>query len=157
MSDPFRARLDESPEDWDLRRVYADWLDEQGRAEEATGQRWQADRKLRPATDDDYNASQLRANSSVDPHLGAIWGNFETLGEGTESWSRQEGLPMAMLPNEVFALIKSDSKHHMGKLAWAQKIWRYFLRVADAEAALAQALAQLEYNSSSLEMTGPQW
>lgn len=42
----FEAALDQNPHDWDLRRVYADWLDEQGQPAYAFGQRWMAARKL---------------------------------------------------------------------------------------------------------------
>lgn len=46
--DPFREQVDANPEDWNLRLVYADWLDEQGRDVEASGQRWQAANRRRP-------------------------------------------------------------------------------------------------------------
>lgn len=40
--------LDEDPNDWSLRAIYADWLEEQGRDGEAAGQRWMIQHKKRP-------------------------------------------------------------------------------------------------------------
>lgn len=36
----FIAALDERPDDWRLRLIYSDWLEEQGRLDEAACQRW---------------------------------------------------------------------------------------------------------------------
>ncbi len=45
--DPFIAALDENPEDWNLRLVYADWLDDHGDHQFASAQRWMANHQKR--------------------------------------------------------------------------------------------------------------
>lgn len=44
----FEALLDEYPHDWEMRLVYADWLDEIGETVKANGQRWQAMERKTP-------------------------------------------------------------------------------------------------------------
>ena len=44
----FHRGLDLTPTDWPLRLVYADWLEEQGRLNEAFAQRWMAQEQKRP-------------------------------------------------------------------------------------------------------------
>jgi uncharacterized protein (TIGR02996 family) len=46
--DAFEAALDADPDDWSLRLVYADWLDENGDADLARCQRWMAANRKRP-------------------------------------------------------------------------------------------------------------
>lgn len=40
--------LDWSPDNWELRGIYADWLEENGRDGEAQGQRWMISHRRRP-------------------------------------------------------------------------------------------------------------
>ena len=44
----FHEKLDQRPDDWDLRLIYADWLEQQERPEEAFTQRWMAKYKKAP-------------------------------------------------------------------------------------------------------------
>ncbi len=39
----FETLLADTPEDWDLRAIFADWLEEQGDDKEAAAQRWQVE------------------------------------------------------------------------------------------------------------------
>lgn len=45
----FERGLDAEPENWNLRLVYADWLDEHGDQELAFAQRWMAKYQKRPS------------------------------------------------------------------------------------------------------------
>lgn len=44
----FELALHDNPDDWDLRRVYADHFEEQGEEVLAAGQRWQVEHRTRP-------------------------------------------------------------------------------------------------------------
>jgi uncharacterized protein (TIGR02996 family) len=44
----FHNILDEWPDDWELRSVYSDWLEENGRLPEAEAQRWMSQNKRHP-------------------------------------------------------------------------------------------------------------
>lgn len=44
----FERALDSNPDDWDLRRVYGDWLEENGCENYCVAQRWMAEHKKRP-------------------------------------------------------------------------------------------------------------
>jgi uncharacterized protein (TIGR02996 family) len=44
----FQAHLDQHPDDWDHRRVFSDWLEEQGRLPEAETQKWMAQNQKHP-------------------------------------------------------------------------------------------------------------
>ena len=44
----WEAQLDKSPDDWDLRLVYADWLEEEGLQDLAGAQRWLAREQKHP-------------------------------------------------------------------------------------------------------------
>ena len=46
--DQFEAALDANPADWTTRRVYADWLEENGDGDLANAQRWMAEVKVCP-------------------------------------------------------------------------------------------------------------
>ncbi len=47
---PFEAALDSAPDDWPLRLVYADWLDENGDPELAFAQRWMGQNQKCPGS-----------------------------------------------------------------------------------------------------------
>lgn len=49
----FRRELDLKPDDWSLRLIYADWLEEQGETERARLQRWLVENKRYPEFDHD--------------------------------------------------------------------------------------------------------
>lgn len=44
----FESHLEQHPDDWSIRLVYADWLDELGDEIRANGQRWQVEHKCQP-------------------------------------------------------------------------------------------------------------
>ena len=44
-------KIEEAVEDWDVRRAFADWLEENGHKRLAAGQRWQAENQKRPLED----------------------------------------------------------------------------------------------------------
>lgn len=44
----FHLMLDETPDDWDTRKIYADWLEEKNRNEEAMCQRWMIEEEKCP-------------------------------------------------------------------------------------------------------------
>jgi uncharacterized protein (TIGR02996 family) len=44
----FQTHLEQSPDDWEMRLVYADWLEERGESIQANGQRWQVEHKKYP-------------------------------------------------------------------------------------------------------------
>lgn len=46
--DGFHQALDQNPQDWDTRRVYGDWLEENNRPDEAETQRWMAEKQKAP-------------------------------------------------------------------------------------------------------------
>ncbi len=47
--DAFESALDDNPDDWNLRLIYADWLDDRGFQSLARAQRWMAEHKLMPS------------------------------------------------------------------------------------------------------------
>lgn len=49
----FREGLTQDPADWNLRLIYADWLENNDREEEAFAQRWMATRRKCPSYRDD--------------------------------------------------------------------------------------------------------
>lgn len=48
--DDWERQLDDNPEDWQLRLVYGDWLEEQGVASECLAQRFMGIMEKRPST-----------------------------------------------------------------------------------------------------------
>ena len=50
--DEMWAAIKDRPDDWDQRRMFADWLEENGHDVLAAGQRWQAENKKHPQCKD---------------------------------------------------------------------------------------------------------
>ncbi len=122
----FEAALDAAPDDWTLRLVYADRLDEAGEAALAAAQRWMARNRVTPVasmldgSDEtvpswDWYTRQYGNGLPVDVH-NALEG-WAGLGNGGDPW------PDVRHPNE------SGVKEYLSR--------------AEAEAALADALARV--------------
>jgi uncharacterized protein (TIGR02996 family) len=114
----FQADIDERPGDATSRLVYADWLEEQGRSDEAFCQRWMAKHGKHPG---DRSRPHIQARYS--------WGWWE------------EGMPdyppvprHATLPVAVF-LALPKARYYVGH--------RYYPGRQEAEAALRKALTTL--------------
>lgn len=60
----FETQLDLDPSRWDVRSVFADWLDEQGEDMRAAGQRWQAE----------CRKAAMKREPGPTPHVGkCLW------------------------------------------------------------------------------------
>jgi uncharacterized protein (TIGR02996 family) len=107
------AAVRAAPEDWPLRLVYADALDDAGRHVEAAGQRWQAANEKRP-------------------YCGVHWYDG-TLANDTDGESD--------LPPEVFVEL-AGGELRLAEPSEVQD-WRDYLTTEDAELDLALFLASL--------------
>jgi uncharacterized protein (TIGR02996 family) len=106
--DSFEQALDERPDDWTLRLVYADWLDDQGEHALARAQRWLAQEHKCPAnrsfvTEDGPRCVWFNGEAGRRAEGYEEDGWWYYLGQGEEV---REGAPEAMLPEEVFARLR---------------------------------------------------
>lgn len=109
------ALLAQSPSDWDLRLVFADWLEDHDEPELAQGQRWQVEHRRRP--------------ERIQPGNGLAWCWFL----GTPGVPR-----LAHLDSELFETLV---QLHLGRYG---VVWLDFFILEEAERGLAQALSQLQ-------------
>src|SRR5262249_61345683 len=88
----FREGLVQTPEDWDLRRVVADWCEDNGHAGRADCLRWMSRLKKRP----------YRGSSGV-----ASWFNADTIDTGL-------GDPESDIPGAIYVLLEggTESANH---------------------------------------------
>lgn len=108
--------LDDKPDDRDLRRIYADWLEDQGREREARLQRWLGETGRRPLSG---RATTRRKPDGTlyftAPHVGYGWASLLTHGD---HWQ---------IPGPAYVAL----------MATAGKAWPY-----DSRAAAEQSLLQ---------------
>ncbi len=122
----------ESPDDWDSRLVYADWLEDEGLSVLATGQRWQAAHKRHPAVD-------LRSETyEYHPHSVPNWKTIQ-LRPPTYNWYSYDYLPLGYytVTSGVWMLLIDELRDLVFHYHYHYVI--YSTRHG-AEAALAEAL-----------------
>jgi uncharacterized protein (TIGR02996 family) len=135
----FEQALDERPDDWASRLVYADWLDDQGEYALAQAQRWMAGQ---------HKCPEGSFVTAAGPRF--VWFNGEAgrRGEGYEEdgwWyhleegeEARQGAPEAALPEEVFARLRpgeTSSDRFLGEpMLWCAYPTR---RLAERDLALA--------------------
>jgi uncharacterized protein (TIGR02996 family) len=101
----FLEGLAQTPDDWDLRRVVADWCEENGQSGRADCLRWMSRQKKRPYQGSSGSASWFNAET-IDPGLGdpesdipgAVYGVLEG---GTES-ANHKTFPSLRAAEEAF-------------------------------------------------------
>ena len=100
----------ECPEDWDRRRILADWFEDQGRVEEAACMRWTADNRKRA----------LGGSSDV------TWYHAEGQKDNPNS---------ANLPDKLFIYLDKHDNDRRSNECW----WRDYPTPRKAEEALIRA------------------
>jgi uncharacterized protein (TIGR02996 family) len=116
----FEAALDLAPDDWALRRVYADWLEEQGDYELAHAQRWMAVNRKHPRQWSDCALDEK-------PWRWFVWVHIE-------QYHESRGHAYEDLPRDLARGL--TPKHPYGHIEYADR------RAAEAD--LARALAQTQ-------------
>jgi uncharacterized protein (TIGR02996 family) len=117
-AEDFEAQLDANDQDWELRMVYADWLDEQGDSELARAQRWMVKHGCYP-----YGPNRVKC-----------WANFSV--NSNEDRSK--------LPDPVWAVVREFKG--MGSIQispYGDREYRYYGPRRVCERVLAKALAQM--------------
>ncbi len=94
--DSLMAALDASPDDWTLRKVLADFFDDEGEPEKAMAVRWMVDNKRRPCWQEDAGSSNLSARRTS-----PTWYRHNRDGDIKE-YFRFRCDPESDLPNRVF-------------------------------------------------------
>jgi uncharacterized protein (TIGR02996 family) len=117
-AEDFEAQLDANDRDWELRMVYADWLEERGDQELARAQRWMVKHGCYP-----YGDMQIKC-----------WANF-SIGPGDRS----------KLPNHVWEAVRQQGGHveREGVVDSIEGSYRYYGTRRQCERVLANALATL--------------
>lgn len=95
----FHSHLDDLPDDWDFRGVYADWLGQQGRMEEEQLQRW-----LRV-----HRRCPVRGMGRV-PNAWDWWDAASSLVASEFTRAR---IDLARLPTDLFVDLKFDKQYHL--------------------------------------------
>lgn len=81
----FQTHLEQSPDDWEMRLVYADWLEERRESIRANGQRWQVENGKRPDKGWDWwrmefgNRFMACLDKEVYEKLDTSWAEYEHL------------------------------------------------------------------------------
>lgn len=127
VRDDLHRSLVLTPDDWVLRMVYADCLEEEGELGLSNGQRWQALNKRRPDS-----------CMAVPPYVwGWGWADSETY---EKTWRSQH--EWTLLPKPIFNnLTQTDIE---GAISFA---WVYYPTIEEAERDLAKALISSEANN----------
>lgn len=122
-----------NPEDWTLRLVYADYLEEHGFLVNAKGQRWQAENKKTP-----FHEKLGNVNPTTKTRDWWVWGNAKSHAVGFSDdspgghWIKE--CPLSMIPYHIF-------KHVQNTLPPVNpKCWTYHKIFQEAENSLAKAL-----------------
>jgi len=111
----FWRALEADPADWDLRLVFADWLEDHGEEVLAAGQRWQAHARQKP-----------------DPNFGSYWSWFR-LDEEESKRLRYH------LDPDLFAFLEGEDLTHGGRYSTE---WKDYSSMREADQALARALTR---------------
>ncbi len=122
--DTWWKQIEETPEDWDLRRVFADWLEDQGSPELnvlANGQRWQAEHKRRAG----YHRG-VEGGPNYDGHS-YDWVNYR-------DWAKNEQCYIS--PNLIYVTENKGGYHCASYLEFSTR--------REGEIALAEALDELK-------------
>jgi uncharacterized protein (TIGR02996 family) len=117
--DDFQKKLDENPDDWQTRLVFADWLEERG-DERASGYRALARLNLKPGF--------TKAWEKDGPGRFDWW-----------YWTRISGNGQAQLRNEHYETVAAFNQMPDWECIW----WAYFRSRREAEDAAAIALVKL--------------
>ncbi len=130
--DAFEAALDETPDDWNLRLIYADWLDEHGDQSLARAQRWMAEHERMPLIGPDALLRMLGVRQPAN-----------TLGRCWEWWVYGEGV--SGVGRDLFRRIPTpySTVRGQGYCSTESRDWLSYLEFEtrrDAEAALAAGL-----------------
>lgn len=118
--DDFQRKLDENPNDWQTRIVFADWLEDRG-DERATGYRFMGMRRLRPHS---YHITKRWS-----------WGNTET---GRSAGGTLKACWWRKLPYTIY----TPESHPNANLCWGQRDTTTLTR-REAEDNAARAFAEL--------------
>lgn len=125
MQENFETQLDLTPHDFDLRAIYADWLDENSYYDLAYIQRWLAKRKLSP-----YLRTTTLKNKEVKPDYKWAWYPNYVVGTIVKQ-DEVDKIKVAQLPQLIFINLPKSSEMHNSK---------YYPSRAEAENALLSAI-----------------
>jgi uncharacterized protein (TIGR02996 family) len=92
----FQLGLDDRPDDCALRLVFSDWLEEEGRGDEAAAQRWMAENSRRPiyspSTDTwDWWPDRIARNFRDKSSVGGVPDELHTMFRGMSKQSPMNG------------------------------------------------------------------
>lgn len=127
--DGFICAIKKDPEDWVLRGVYADFLEEQGNYIDANGQRWQIENKKRPR----YEVLNGDTSKTYALDIWWVWGNSEEHNRQGVWFIKYQ---YAMLQIEVYKHMKSTIEEVN------PPYWKYHASMGEAEHALALAIEE---------------
>lgn len=130
----FERALDERPDDWGLRLVYADWLLEQGEYDLETAQRWMAENERTPWSFDNGEY---------------CWSNYSLSKEDEELHGKRDLSEVSKAIYQMIAAPKEIGPEYRDA-SWAMKVW---YGRAEAEAALAAALKKLTLKGATVVET----
>lgn len=156
-----RAAIAETPKDWQVQLVYADWLAERDRPEEASW-RWIAAFRRRPVG---YRLSRIDhepyrtctpCNYSPNGHFdGDGWINGrDRLGRSTMAWPWSHG--MATIPEQLFRWLPKT--HHFAYSGWdGDRPYNSIAEAFDALVTAYTAATRPRKNRFDRIWNGPVW
>lgn len=138
----FQTHLEQSPNDWGARLVYADWLEERGESIRANGQRWQVE---------NGKHAQLGYVASKPPR------EAEEAEDETFNWwnaPKYRWTPLKwQVSIEIFGFLWDSNKAWTGDFRRQSDSWVGFKTRQTSETALANALHKLGIKSNCNSVT----